>query len=105
MNEDYVVIYEFEMTLEEFNENKNKVFPINEVLTENGIISHNEFEVATAKNVIGVTVSDRSPNTQIIIKVLVDRNYEQQALEIINNQTIDEEPEELKNYEPIDEDE
>lgn len=104
MNEDYVVIYEFEIPLTEFNENKDKLFPVNELLTENGIINHNEFEVATAKNFVGITVSDKSPEPHIIVKVLIDKNYEQQALELINGQVDDEEPDELKNYEPIDDD-
>ncbi len=113
MNDNYVLVYEFKITYTEFNEylksigkedymnsiDKTISFPINELLSENGINSFNELEVASSKNVIGISVSDKSPDPVIIVKVYVDRNYEKQALEIINEQTSDEEPEELKDSE------
>ncbi len=121
MNEDFVVVYEFQISLEEFNEllkeanvehfdpNENNipnmVFPINTLLADNGISSINKFEVASPKNFIGITVSDKSPDAHIIIRVLVDKNYESAALDVINNKIEYEEPEELKGYEPIEEDE
>ena len=121
MEEDFVVIYEFQLSFEEFKEyaNKSKLnnwdatsdeikkvsFPVNELLNDNNIYNYNEFEVGLPNSVIGTTISDKSPNTFIAVKVYVKKQYEQLASEIINNQLGFEEPDELKEYEPIEDDE
>ena len=118
MDENFVVVFEFEMSLEDFNyhveslkkensdfDNSNIIFPINTLLSDNGIYNRNKFEVASPKDFIGSTISDKSPTTNIIIKILVDKKYEEQALEIINSEIKFEELDELKEYEPIEDDE
>ncbi len=117
MEEDFALVYEFQLSLEEFKEyaNKSKVdgvnfdfnkaynisFPINDLLNDNNIYNFNKYEVSIPNSVIGSTISDKSPNTFIVVKVYVKKQYEQLASEIINNQVEFEEPEELKEYEPI----
>jgi len=117
MEEDFALVYEFQMSLEEFKEYSNNFkieqldfnldetinisFPINVLLNDNNLYNFNKYEVSAPKSVIGSTVSDKSPNVSIVIKVYVKKQYEGIALEIINNQFGVEEPDELKEYEPI----
>ncbi len=112
MDEEFVVIYEFQIPFEQFKEIAstsekekleptmgeitNTLFSINTLLTDNGIYNYNEYEVASPNSVIGITVSDKSPNTLITVRVYVKKPYEEAALEIINSQVEFDEPEELK---------
>ena len=111
MDEEFVVVYEFQLSLEEFKEAtnsgtindsiQNNLFPINNILNDNNIFNYNDYEVASANDIFGNTISDKSPNTYIHVRVYVKKQYESLALEIINSQVKFEEPDELKGYEPI----
>ncbi len=118
MEDDLVQIYEMIMSFDEFNEyveslkregayldNSNITFPINKLLADNNIISFNKIEMANAQSVISNVVRDLSPSNCVIIKVYVYKTFELSALDILNSQEEYEEPEELKGYEPIVEEE
>ena len=120
MKEDLVLIYQFEMTLNEIQEyyeqkyGKGAIFlamdrtmecefPINELLKDNDIESFNEFDLKPPRDVIVRTSENNNGEPTLIIKVFVNKKDELAALRIIENDVSYESNDELDNFVPFDE--
>ncbi len=119
MEEDLVLIYQFEMTLKEIQEYYEQKygkgamflaldsdmkceFPINELLKDNDIESFNEFDLKPPRDVI-VRTSENNGEPVLLIKVFVYKKDELAALRIIENDVSYESTDELDHFVPFDE--
>ncbi len=120
MEEDLVLIYQFEMTLKEIQEYYEQKygkgamflaldsdmkceFPINELLKDNDIESFNEFDLKAPKGVIGSVPEVRTNEPEFLVKVFVNKKDKEAALRIIQSGITYESTDELDHFVPFDE--